>query len=69
MFTYRALKKTPARSLIARFCDDESGATAIEYSLIVALIFLAILGAANSLGASTNEMYTTIDTEINGAIN
>ena len=38
----------------------ESGATAIEYALIVALIFLAVLAAVQSLGSSTSGMYTNI---------
>lgn len=54
--------------LTKRFRDDESGATAIEYGLIVSLIFLAIIAAMKSVGASNNEMYTTIETEINSAI-
>lgn len=69
MFTFRALEKTPARLVATNFCDDETGATAIEYSLIVGMIFLAILGAVNSFGDSTNAMYTTIDTTISDAVN
>lgn len=33
---------------------DESGATAIEYGLIVALIAIAIVAALNSVGTSLN---------------
>ncbi len=69
IFSIRALEKSPAWMLAKRFREDESGATAIEYSLIVALIFLAVLGAARSFGDSSNEMYTTIETEIDTAIN
>lgn len=54
--------------LTKRFHDDESGATAIEYGLIVSLIFLAIIAAMKSVGASNNEMYTMIETEINSVI-
>ena len=54
--------------LTKRFRDDESGATAIEYGLIVSLIFLAIIAAMKSVGASNNEMYTMIETEINSVI-
>ncbi|MHA7871702.1 MAG: Flp family type IVb pilin [Hyphococcus sp.] len=54
--------------LTKRFGDDESGATAIEYGLIVSLIFLAIVAAMKSVGASNNEMYTEIETTISGAI-
>ena len=54
--------------LTKRFGDDESGATAIEYGLIVSLIFLAIIAAMKSVGASNNEMYSTIESEINSVI-
>lgn len=45
---------------LRRFARDESGATAIEYSLIVGLIFLAIAAAVNSFASSTSDMYGTI---------
>lgn len=41
-------------NLIARFVKDESGATAIEYGLIAALIALAIMVGAGALGNSIN---------------
>ena len=36
--------------LVARFVKDESGATAIEYGLIAALIAVAIIAGAGALG-------------------
>ncbi len=38
----------------ARFAQDESGATAIEYGLIVALIAVVIIGAVTTLGTNLN---------------
>lgn len=43
-----------------RFAADEAGATAIEYALIVALIFLAIVTAVTNYTNSTQNMYNTI---------
>lgn len=43
-----------------RFVSDEAGATAIEYGLIVSLIFLAIVGAVNGYVNATSEMYSEI---------
>ena len=54
-----------AKRVFFDFCDDENGATAIEYGLI----FLAIIGAVKSFGSTTNEMYNEIETEINSVIN
>lgn len=43
------------------FRDDESGATSIEYGLIVSLIFLAIIASVRAFTNTTSEMYGTID--------
>ncbi len=40
------------RRLFSRFIADESGATAIEYGLIVALTVVAVLGALSLFGAA-----------------
>ncbi|MGE0408530.1 MAG: Flp family type IVb pilin [Amphiplicatus sp.] len=43
-----------------KFAGDERGATAIEYGLIVALIFLAVVSAIRGYTDSTGDMYSTI---------
>ena len=43
------------------FQSDESGSTAIEYGLIVSLIFLAIVASVRAFTNSASEMYGTID--------
>jgi len=42
------------KQVLSRFVSDESGATAIEYGLIVALIAVVIIGAVTTLGANLN---------------
>ncbi|CAL9914305.1 pilus assembly protein Flp/PilA [Candidatus Liberibacter solanacearum] len=37
-------------NIIRHFLHDESGATAIEYGLLVALVAVAIIGSVSSLG-------------------
>ncbi|HMB76625.1 MAG TPA: Flp family type IVb pilin [Kiloniellaceae bacterium] len=49
------------------FVRDESGATAIEYGLIAALVSVAAIGAMGSLGNSLNNMFNTVASELNGA--
>ena len=39
-------------SLVVRYAADESGASAIEYGLIVSLIAVAILGVLTTLGVN-----------------
>jgi len=51
-------------NLIARFVKDESGATAIEYGLIAALIALAIITGATALGNALNAKFTAIGTTL-----
>lgn len=46
--------------LVARFMKNESGATAIEYGLIAALISVAIIGGASAVGTGVNDGFTTI---------
>jgi len=51
---------------ITRFLKDESGATAIEYGLIAALISVVIVGAVGLIGENLNTAFTTIQTELAG---
>ena len=51
-----------------QFCGDESGATAIEYGLIAALISVAIIGAVTSVGDSLTNIFNEVTTELDGAI-
>jgi pilus assembly protein Flp/PilA len=51
----------------ARLARDESGATAIEYGLIVGLIFIAIIGGLSTFASNENAMYTHISNTISGA--
>jgi pilus assembly protein Flp/PilA len=48
--------------LLSRFVKDESGATAIEYGLIAALIALAIIVGAGALGSALNTRFNDIAT-------
>ncbi len=49
---------------IARFMKDESGATAIEYGLIAALIALAITAGATKLGAGLSAQFNHVADEL-----
>jgi pilus assembly protein Flp/PilA len=52
------------KTFFARFAQDESGATAIEYGLIAALIGVAIVSAAGAVGDSLNTLFTDVKTEL-----
>jgi pilus assembly protein Flp/PilA len=44
---------------------DESGATAIEYGLLAALIAVAIIGIVSSLGGELNETFASVESQMN----
>ena len=47
-------------NLISRFVRDESGATAIEYGLIAALIAVVIIAGATAVGTQLNLTFNAI---------
>ena len=47
------------RRFLVRFQRDEDGATALEYGLIIALIFLVILSALTAFGATGSGIFNT----------
>jgi pilus assembly protein Flp/PilA len=51
-------------NIFARFAQDESGATAIEYGLIAALISVAIIAAAGLLGGNLGTLFNGIADEL-----
>jgi pilus assembly protein Flp/PilA len=52
--------------LIARFAQDDSGATAIEYGLIAALISVGIIAAATTLGNGLGAIFNGIGGKLSG---
>jgi pilus assembly protein Flp/PilA len=54
--------------LIACFAKDKSGATAIEYGLIAALIALAIMVGAGALGNSLNAQFLYISSALDASL-
>ena len=52
---------------IKQFVEDESGATAIEYGLIAALVSVAAITALSAMGDSLSAMFTAVSSELDGA--
>ena len=48
------------KNLVARFVKNTSGATAIEYGLIAALVGIAISAGATALGGALNATFNTV---------
>jgi pilus assembly protein Flp/PilA len=53
--------------IFRRLVAHDGGATAVEYGLIVGLIFLAIIGGLSAFATNENVMYTHISNAISGA--
>jgi len=53
---------------LRKLLTNESGATAIEYGLIAALVSVAAVVALQSLGSSLDAMFTTVSNELNTAV-
>ena len=51
-----------------RMFKDKSGATAIEYGLIAALVSVAAVVALQNLGSSLNTMFSTVSTQLDTAV-
>ena len=49
---------------VMRFLKNKSGATAIEYGLIAALIAVAVIGGVGALGTSANATFNKVSSSI-----
>ena len=54
--------------LITKLQADISGATAIEYGLIAALVSVASIGALSLMGGSLDTMFTAVSGQLDTAV-
>ena len=54
--------------LFTKLQANTSGATAIEYGLIAALVSVAAIGALSLMGTSLNEMFTAVSEQLDSAV-
>ena len=55
------------RTLLGNVLRDESGATAIEYGLIAALISVVIIGAITLVGTNLSNVFQSVATALSTA--
>ena len=55
------------QNLFTRFIEDESGATAIEYGLIAALIAVGMIVGATAVGEKVNAKFEEVATSMDNA--
>jgi pilus assembly protein Flp/PilA len=49
---------------ISKFCNDESGATAIEYGLIAALVAVVLVTALGAMGTKLSSTFNKVTTSL-----
>jgi pilus assembly protein Flp/PilA len=54
-------------TLLRKFYNDESGATAIEYGLIAAIIAVGLIGALSSLKSNLAATFNKVSNAVNTA--
>ena len=52
---------------VTRFLKDESGATAIEYGLIAALIAVVLIGSLKMVGSNLGDKFKDVSDEVSKA--
>jgi pilus assembly protein Flp/PilA len=55
-------------SIFKNFVQDETGATAIEYGLIAALVSVAAVAALGTMGTSLSSMFSVVSGQLDAAI-
>lgn len=56
------------RCLVIRFIDDQSGATAIEYGMIAALVAVGAILAITAFGDSLVTLFGVVESKAGGAM-
>ena len=57
------------QNLFTRFIEDESGATAIEYGLIAALIAVGMIAGATAIGDQVNAKFDSVAGSVSTSTN
>jgi len=57
------------RRFIKRLKDDTAGATAVEYGLILALVFLAMVASVQGVGNETINLWNTVTDNVDTSSN
>jgi pilus assembly protein Flp/PilA len=59
------MKKTERpMTAIKRFLADESGATAVEYGLLTALLSVVMIGSLQALGSGLRDTFSIVSTQL-----
>lgn len=51
---------------VVKFLEDESGPTAVEYAVMLALIIVVCIAAVTALGTAANNTFANVGSKISG---
>ena len=54
-------------TFLSKWLRDQSGATSVEYGLIIAMIFLGLVGVATGLAGENSQMWEEVADDISAA--
>lgn len=54
-------------NLCRRFISDDSGATSVEYAVVLACVLMAVISAVVVFGGQTGTLYGKTETKLTGA--
>jgi pilus assembly protein Flp/PilA len=60
----QSVKETTMSKFVTRFMKDESGATAIEYGLIAALVAVVLVTALTAMGTKLSGTFDTVSAKL-----
>jgi len=52
-----------AKSILKRICRDQRGATAVEYALILVMIFFAVISAVRGVASQTTGLWAIVSSK------
>ncbi len=53
---------------VSRFLSEDDGPTAVEYAIMLALIFGVIVATVGTVGSETNSLYTNMSEDVETAV-
>lgn len=56
------------QEMMGKFSKDESGATAVEYGLIISLIVIGLVVSMNAFGDSSEGLWATVTSNVSAVM-
>ncbi len=64
----KSARERPLIELVLGLINDDSGATAVEYSLIAVFVSIAAIGGMSALGVELKDLFTGVSSVLDNAL-